>query len=288
MGIAHHEIVFIDEIDEGFGGLRRQGELGSAVVHLADHAEPLSGAVFCGINRIRADDTGAVFLEGRCDRLAVHRMPREGGDFLLVRERGFAGGIPVGQARLHLGEDFGEAGIQRGGLIRLVGGDVFRLFDIHARRLAVFGVNEVVELERRHFSALGVVVADEFEIPRADRALVVAMGVVPNHIRARLAVLVEHKRGVIHRPGEQWQEIRAVEVFPLGLLDPGHRKNGGIKIQAVDHDIALLVGRNARAGDEEWDAHAAFARRGLACGERGVVADAFALGPFHAAVVRRE
>ena len=144
----------------------------------------------------------------------------------------------------------------------------------------------MVEFERRRFSAIGFVVADEFEIPRADRALVLShVRIVPNHVRAWLAVLVENERGILHCPSEQGLQIRTVEVFPFGFLDPGHRKNGGIKIQAVDHDIAFLASGNAWAGDEEWHTHTALARRGLALVERRVVADAFALGSFHAAVV---
>lgn len=49
------------------------------------------------VDRARADDTGAVFLKGRRDRVGLQLRLRDSEYFLFVVQREFAVGLPVGK-----------------------------------------------------------------------------------------------------------------------------------------------------------------------------------------------
>ena len=288
-GVADEEVVFIDEVDEVVGGAFGEGcSDGSIVVEGGGGAIPLfvTMAAVIGIEEIGASDMGTVVFEDESGGVSGELVARDGGNFFFIREGTFVVRVEVGVAGLHLSEDGAELFVEGGRFFRMGGGEVFLLFNVNSFGVSVFCF---VEAEKFEFFSLRSVVADEFIVALSDGAFEGdAVWKVPNHVVAGLAGSGFDEGRIGGVALEKRGEVEAIERLALGLWGSGEREDGGVEVEAIDHDVGLDACFDSWSGDDEWNAGAAFHDGNFSAIERVVVGDDFPGVAFHAAVVRGE
>ena len=288
-GVADEEVVFIDEVDEVVGGsFRKNGGDGAIAVEGSGGAIPflVTVAAVVGVEEVGAGDFGAVVFEDEGGGVSAELVARDGGNLFFVREGTFVVRVEVGVAGLHLSEGGGELFVEGGRFFRMGGGEVFLLLDVDSFGGSVFCFVEAEEFE--FFTRRGVV-ADELVVAATDRAFEGdTVGEVPDHGVTGLSGSGLHEGGIGGVALEKRGEVEAIEWFTLGHWGSGERENGGVEVEAVDHDIGFDACLDPGAGDDERDAGAAFHDGDFSAIEREVFGDDLAGVAFHPAIVGGE